>query len=66
MVHAKNKAGIESVALGSDMDGIESTLEFKDYSGIPVLLSAMEKEFTADEIDKICNGNFFRVFSAQK
>lgn len=66
MVHAKNKAGIESVALGSDMDGIESTLEFKDYSGNPVLLSAMEKKFTADEIDKICSGNFLRVFSAQK
>ena len=66
MVHAKNKAGIESVALGSDLDGIESTLEFKDYSGFPVLLSAMEKEFTADEVDKICSGNFLRVFSAQK
>ena len=66
MVYAKNKAGIESVALGSDMDGIESTLEFKDYSGFPVLLSAMEKEFTADEVDKICSGNFLRVFSAQK
>ena len=65
MVYAKNKAGIESVALGSDLDGIESTLEFLDYSGYPRLLAAMEKKFTADEIDKICSGNFLRVFSAQ-
>ena len=65
MVYAKNKAGIESVAFGSDMDGIESALEFSDYSGYPQLLAAMGKMFTADEIDKICSGNFLRVFSAQ-
>ena len=65
LAYAKNKAGIESVALGADMDGIESTLELSDYSGYPHLLEAMEKQFTADEIDKICSGNFLRVFSAQ-
>jgi membrane dipeptidase len=64
MLHAKNKAGIESVALGSDFDGIESTLEFGDYSGFPQLLSSMEKIFTDDEIDRICEKNFLRVFSA--
>lgn len=65
MVYAKNKAGMESVALGSDMDGIESTLEFGDYSGFPQLLAAMEEHFTSDEIEKICSKNFLRVFSAQ-
>jgi membrane dipeptidase len=64
MVHAKNKAGIESVALGSDFDGIESTLEFGDYSGFPLLLTTMKKAFTEDEIDLICEKNFLRVFSA--
>lgn len=65
MVYARNRAGIESVALGSDLDGIESTLEFGDYSGFPRLLAAMEEQFSSDEIDKICSGNFLRVFSAQ-
>lgn len=64
MVHAKNKAGIESVAMGSDFDGIENTLEFGDYAGMPLLLAAMEKVFTDDEIDRICGKNFLRVFSA--
>ena len=65
MVYAKNKAGIDSVALGSDFDGITSTLEIGDYSGYPQLLAAMEKTFTEDEIDRICEKNFLRVFSAQ-
>lgn len=64
MIHAKNRAGIESVTLGSDFDGIESILEFGDYSGFPQLLAAMEKTFTEDEIDRICEKNFLRVFSA--
>ena len=64
MVYAKNKAGIEGVALGSDFDGIESKLEFDDYAGYPQLLAAMEKAFTEDEIDRICEKNFLRVFSA--
>ena len=64
MEYAKNKAGIESVAIGSDFDGIESTLEFGDYSGFHQLLAAMEKSFTEEEIDLICRKNFLRVFSA--
>lgn len=66
MRHIKNRAGIESLAWGSDFDGIESTLEFCDYSGFPALLSALEKEFTPDEIDRINSKNFLRVFSEQK
>ena len=65
MEYVRNKAGIESVALGSDMDGIESTLEFQDYAGFPKLLEAMEAVFTDDEIERICCGNFLRVFRDQ-
>lgn len=65
MRHIRNKAGIESLAWGSDFDGIESTLEFRDYSGFPFLLSALEKDFSDDEIDMICYKNFLRVFSEQ-
>ena len=66
MKHIRNKAGIDALAWGSDFDGIESRLEFQDYAGYPLLLSALEKEFTAAEMDKICHGNFLRVFGDQK
>ena len=65
MIHIRDKAGIEAIALGSDMDGIESELEFRDYAGFPMLIDALQKEFTDDEIDRICSGNFLRVFAAQ-
>ncbi len=56
-----NKAGIESVGLGSDFDGIDCELEFKDYASYPLLLNALSKHFTDDQLDKICNGNALRV-----
>ena len=64
--HIKNKAGIGSVSWGSDFDGFdESQIEFSDYSGFPLILDALSKEFTDDEIDMISRGNFLRVFGAQ-
>lgn len=65
MKHICNKAGIDSLALGSDFDGITCGLEFSDYAGYPRLIDAASRYFTADELDKICSGNFVRVFSAQ-
>ena len=65
VLRMRDKAGLDALALGSDFDGIESTLEFGDYSGYPKLLDALGKHFTDDEMDKICNGNFLRVFGAQ-
>lgn len=62
LLHIKKVAGIEVLALGSDFDGIDSTLEMKDCSGFPGLAEAMNKHFTADEIDKICTGNALRMF----
>lgn len=56
-----DKAGIESVGLGSDFDGIDCELEFKDYASYPMLLSALSKHFTDDQLDKICNGNALRI-----
>ena len=61
MVHIRNVAGIESMAWGSDFDGIEPNLDFKDYAGFPTLLDLMSKEFTASEMDKINHENFMRV-----
>lgn len=62
MDYIRDKAGIEAVAFGSDFDGIDCELEFEDYAGLPTLISAMEKVFTDDEIELICNKNALRVF----
>ena len=55
----------DTIAFGSDFDGIDSSLEFGDYEGLSQILHTLEKHFTDDEIDQICSGNFLRVFSAQ-
>jgi len=60
--HMVDKAGIDSVGLGSDFDGIECDLEFKDYSGYPNLIDRMSKYFNQKELDKICRENALRVF----
>ena len=66
VLHIHKVAGIDTIACGSDFDGMESELEFKNYSGYPMIMQALEKHFTQSEIDKISHGNFLRVFEAQK
>ena len=61
MDYIRRKAGIETVALGSDFDGIDCALELGDCAGLPRLAEAMEGVFTADEIDRIASGNALRV-----
>lgn len=43
MRYIADVAGIDTVAIGSDFDGIECGLEMKDYSGFPGLIAAMGK-----------------------
>lgn len=62
MQYIKNVAGIETVALGSDFDGIDCELELRDYSRLDELIAAMTHAFTDDEIDLILSGNALRVF----
>lgn len=62
MDYIRNKAGIEAVALGSDFDGIDCTLEFSDCTGLPMLIDAMGKSFSDGEIELICGKNALRVF----
>jgi membrane dipeptidase len=59
-----DKAGVDAVCMGSDFDGIDSTLEFTDYSGMPQIADALKACFSESEIDKICRGNALRVFRA--
>lgn len=61
LVYMRNKAGIEAIGFGSDFDGIEDNGELVNYGGFPRLLTALEKRFTDDELDKICYGNALRV-----
>jgi membrane dipeptidase len=60
-VYIREKAGIEAVAFGSDLDGITSNLEFVDYSGYPLIIEKLEKYFSPREIDLISSGNALRV-----
>jgi membrane dipeptidase len=54
--YVANKIGVDKVALGSDWDGaIEAHF---DVTGLPLLVTALEKEnFTRPEIEKILGGN---------
>lgn len=61
VVYMADKAGVEALALGSDFDGIGSQLEFKNYAGMPLIVDALGKHFTASQVDKICSGNVLRV-----
>lgn len=63
MKHIANTAGIESVGLGTDYDGIGGTVEIADASGMQRLAEGMERAgFTASEIEKICWRNVERIY----
>ena len=61
LLYMKDKAGIDAVGFGSDLDGIDDNGELVNYSGFKPLLERMEDKFTYDEIDKICRENALRV-----
>lgn len=60
--HMADVAGVDTLALGSDYDGMRSRLEWGDYAGTQLLIRAIEKAFTAEETEKICYRNALRVF----
>ena len=54
--------GGEFAALGSDYDGFDGTLEWKDASGTESLIDAMEREgFSQSLIENITYKNALRV-----
>ncbi len=63
--HIRKVAGIDTLAWGSDFDGIGGDLQFGDFAGFPMILDELSKHFTSDEIDKINNLNFLRVLKEQ-
>lgn len=55
--------GVESVALGSDFDGIGPELELKGCQDMPVLAEALEHcGFTHTEVENMCYRNAMRLF----
>ncbi len=62
MKHITNVAGTDALVLGTDFDGISSTLEIENIGEIQQLLSAMEKAgFSSREIEKISHRNGERI-----
>lgn len=58
-----NIGGMEVCGLGSDFDGIENAVEFKDASGMELLFDALKKGgFTEREIDLIFYQNVLRLY----
>lgn len=61
--HIKNIGGINSIALGSDFDGIPSTLEINNCSKMQLLSDSLLKNgFTYEEVEKIFFKNLFNLY----
>lgn len=57
-----DKLGIDGVALGSDYDGATMPKQIKDATGLPKLLTVLQKRGYDDEsLHKIAHGNWVRV-----
>lgn len=64
--HVVGIAGVESVGIGSDFDGIDCTpAGLEDISKLPVLFSELSlRGYSENELDMIAGGNFLRVMKA--
>jgi membrane dipeptidase len=64
--HVVALAGIDHVGIGSDFDGVGDSLPtgLKDVSQYPNLIfELLKRGYSEDDIEKICSGNVFRVWS---
>ena len=63
--HAVKVAGIDSVGIGSDFDGIEVTpVGLENVSKIRVIFDEMSRRgYTDEQIEKVAGKNFLRVFN---
>lgn len=61
--YIRNIGGIDVLGLGSDFDGIPSTIEMKDGSYMPRLADALLKnKFSYEEVEKIFSKNVLRLY----
>jgi len=64
--HVVELVGIDYVGLGSDFDGVGDNLPvgLEDVSCYPNLIcELLKKDFSEEDIKKICSGNFLRVWA---
>ena len=65
--HIVSVADVNTVALGSDFDGIPTPVGMSDCTKTRVLYQALKQEgFTEEDIDKIFYKNFLRVLKANQ
>lgn len=63
ILYMVNTAGIESVGLGSDYDGIDCMLEMSDCSKIQMLADALKKKgMTENQIESVFYKNVLRLY----
>lgn len=60
--HLIKVGGEETVAIGTDFDGIGSKMFIENCSGMQVLTDAIEKKFGYNLAEKICYKNALRIF----
>ncbi|MCK8060600.1 MULTISPECIES: dipeptidase [unclassified Fusibacter] len=61
--HIRNQGGIDTLAIGSDFDGIGGNLDIKDASQMYKLADELKKSgFSRNEIEKVFHKNALRVF----
>ena len=65
MARLADVAGVDHVALGSDMKGLVGPSIFPDYDHLPALAEALlEVGFNVADATKVLGGNYARVFEA--
>ncbi|MBN2364860.1 MAG: membrane dipeptidase [Calditrichaeota bacterium] len=63
--HVIKLVGVDHVGLGSDFEGVSMVPEgVEDVSGYPnIIRELMNRGYSDEDIQKICSGNFLRVWS---
>lgn len=63
MKHMKKIGGIGCIGLGTDFDGIKSSVEMKDCSGMQLLADEMHRQgFSDGEIEAVFSKNVLRLY----
>jgi membrane dipeptidase len=65
LFRAIDALGIDHVGIGSDMPAGVAATEMPDFARHPEIVAAMrDRGMTAEEVGKVCSGNWLRVFQA--
>ncbi len=59
--HIANVAGIDTVSIGSDFDGMTQKGAFQSAESFSLIPEILNSHFSADDTEKICFGNAYRI-----